>query len=390
MQKSKILFWGDAVVETGFARVLHSIAKFLPEQYDISWIGVNYFGDPHKYKERIYPASVAGDIYGIRRFNDIATKENPDIIFIVNDAWIQAHLLDEIKKFYTNKKLPKIISYVPVDAEDHDSDWYKNFDVVSTVVAYTEFGKKEIIKAAPQLESRLMVVAHGVDTSVFHKLPGTKEALKKSFYPDNPSFYEDSFIVFNGNRNQPRKRIDITMLAFKMFAEGKPENVKLYLHMGVTDSHVDVIKLAKRLKIDNKLILTSPKTGVQNVSIDRLNQIYNVTDVGLNTGLGEGFSLTNIEHAATGAPQVVADHSALRELYSDCGLLVPAEMQFVLDNIMTTGYLVKPEDVADRLESLYHDGTLYNSLSKLGYDKFTSPEYSWKQIAKQWVKIFEA
>ena len=58
---------------------------------------------------------------------------------------------------------------------------------------------------------------------------------KKALLPDTPDF-QDSFIVFNGNRNQPRKRIDITMKGFARFANGKPNNVKLYLHMGVEDA----------------------------------------------------------------------------------------------------------------------------------------------------------
>lgn len=40
----------------------------------------------------------------------------------------------------------------------------------------------------------------------------------------------DSFLVLNANRNQKRKRIDITLKAFAALARDKPENVKLLLH----------------------------------------------------------------------------------------------------------------------------------------------------------------
>jgi len=392
-EKVKILFWGDAVIETGFARVLHSIARHLPSYYDISWIGVNYFGDPHKYPYRIYPAvsgaSIRNDVYGINRFESIAAVEKPDVIFIVNDAWVQNSLLDAIKKFYKNGKLPRIVSYVPIDAEDHDPDWYTNFDIVEKVVAYTEFGKREIIKASSKLEDKLSIIPHGVDSDTFYQLPGTKDEIKHQLYPDRPDFYNDSFITLCANRNQPRKRIDISMKAFKLFSDNKPENVKLYLHMGIVDSHINIEKMSRRLGIDKRLIVTNMQSGVQHVPIEKLNVIYNATDVGLNTSVGEGFSLTNIEHAVTGAPQVVAGHSALRELYSDCGLVVPTSTDYVLDNIMTTGYLVTPEDVAERLEALYMDRGLYSSLSLKGQQKFTSDEYKWENIAKQWIKLFE-
>ena len=43
-----------------------------------------------------------------------------------------------------------------------------------------------------------------------------------------------------------------------------------------------------------------------------LNRLYNACAIGLNTSAGEGFGLVSFEHAATGAPQVVPDHDALR------------------------------------------------------------------------------
>jgi len=390
-KRIKVLFWGDGVIETGFARVLHSIAKYLPqEKFNISWLAVNYFGDPHPYHNlRIYPASLKGDIYGLKRIPDLINIEKPDVIFILNDAWVQHPMLDAIKQAYGNNPLPKIVSYIPVDAKDHDPDWYANFDIVTHPVAYTEFGKIEIIKARPDLENKIKVINHGVDLSVFHPLKDSKEQVKKTIFPNRPDFYQDSFIVLNANRNQPRKRIDITMEAFKLFAEGKPLNVKLYLHMGVQDSHINISKMASRLGLADRLIITSLRNGVQTVTTERLNLIYNATDVGINTGLGEGWGLVNMEHAVTGAPQVVADSSALQELYYDCGLTIPTTMSYTLDNIMTTGMLVKPEDTAEKLQILYEDKELYKTLSKRGAAKFSSPEYSWREIAKQWATLFE-
>ncbi len=386
-KKVKILFWADQVTPTGFSRVAHSIIEHLPEYYDVCAIGVNYMGDPHPYKHRIYPASAGGDIYGLQRFEGIYQHEKPDMIFMVNDAWVLNPILNVIRKT-CGDKLPKIFCYVPVDAKDHDPDWYKNFDIVHKIIAYTQFGKNEILKAAPELEPKISVLPHGVDTSRFHRMPLTKRQVKAKLYPNQEDFL-DSFVVLNAGRNQPRKKMDITMEAFKLFAEGKPNNVKLYMHTGMTDAHINVPRLAKRLGIDTRLIMTNSGTGVQAVPISHLNFIYNATDVGINTSSGEGFSLPSIEHSVTGAPQVVPNHSAMTELYYDCGLLVPANTKLVLDNIMTTGYICKPEDVAEKLEALYTDKDLYTSLSQNSIEKFSALEYSWKDITRRWVQLFE-
>lgn len=385
--KVKILFWADQVVPTGFARVAHSIIENLPENFDVCAIGINYYGDPHEYKHRIYPAPLGGDIYGIRRLDNILAAEKPDIIYLINDAWVLNPMLDAIKKFYADKTLPKIFTYIPVDAKDHDPEWYNHFDIVTKVVAYTEFGKDVILTACPPIAEKICVIPHGIDNKSFYKIEGPKQDIKRLLYPNRDDFLH-SFVVLNANRNQPRKRIDLTMEAFKLFAENKPENVKLYLHMGMTDSHIHLQKMARRLGIEERLILTSAKGGVQTVPTSQLNLIYNATDVGVNTCVGEGFGLINIEHTVTGAPQVVPDHSSTKELYFDCGMLVPARTKFTLDNIMTTGYLVDPKDVAARLELLYFNKDLYQRLSEASIKKFTSSTYSWKAITSLWTNLF--
>lgn len=393
MDKIKLGIWGDAVVPTGFSRVLHSITKYLPEEdYDIFWIGVNYTGDPHPYKSiKIYPAGSksANDPYGFTRVKDILKLEKPDMMFLLNDAWILNQCLDLIKNAYKEEEseLPKIVTYIPVDALDHNPAWYKNFDIVSRVVAYTNFGKAVIKKADPTLN--ISIIQHGVDNNTFFKLDESKNDLKRKMFNRTDDFYDDSFVVLNANRNQPRKRIDLTMQGFTLFAKDKPANVKLYLHMGIEDMHMNIISLAVRYGIDSRLLISNHNKGVQTVNDTVLNAIYNSCDVGINTCIGEGWGLPNCEHASIGAPQVVAGHSALKELYSDCGLLIPVSQTHVLDKIMTTGYIVNPVDVADKLNELYENKDLYNKLSQASIDKFSDPKYSWKVISGLWDNLFK-
>jgi len=389
-RKINLLVIGDAVTPTGFSRVLHSITGNLPDDYNISWIGVNYFGDPHEYSKcKIYPATMflQSDPYGLGRLKAITDIEKPDIIFILNDIWIIEAYLKKIKEVYKDKSVPKIVLYFPVDAREHDPDWYKETDIASAAVTYTEFAKDVVQKAKPELN--VEIVQHGIDKNLFYKIDKPKNQLKKEFYPDKADFYDDSFIVLNANRNQPRKRLDLTLTGFKLFAENKPENVKIYMHTGISDSHIHVDKFAKRLGIQKRLIVTTRNRGVQSVSVETLNKIYNVTDVGVNTSLGEGWGLTAMEHAVTYAPQIVPDNSASKELFEDCGLLIKNATNFVQKDIMTVGTLVDPVDLAYNLQSLYDSQALFTSVALRCYNKFNSEEYSWKFIARKWDEIFK-
>jgi D-inositol-3-phosphate glycosyltransferase len=396
MEKIKILWVGDAVVPTGFARVNHSILKHLPkDKYDVYFLGVNYWGDPHNYPYKIYPAGTgkSGDFYGFYRIPQFA-KEKFDLIFFLNDTWIIAEYLKAIKDTW-KEGIPKIVTYFPVDSRFLNPKWFDNFDIVSKIVAYTSFGKSEVISALLEKDKdtdwteKVKVIPHGNDPDVFYKLEGTKKEIKSNLFPKSEDVWE-SFIVLNANRNSPRKRIDISAEAFGLFAEDKPENVKYYHHAGVIDVGYDIIRLSRRYGFESRLILTNMHNGVQAISEPELNLIYNGTDLGLNTTMGEGWGLTNTEHASVGVPQVVPDHSACGELFYDCGWLVPTVVDFTFHQTMTTGEIVRAEDVAEKLEEAYSNKELYKELSEAGYNKFNSEKYSWKTIANQWDQLFES
>lgn len=377
----KILFIGDGVVPTGFARVVHNIIKYLPKKTEVHHLAINYSGDPHKYSHNIYPAALGGDVYGLGRLEQMQELE-PDLIFILNDIWMIDMYLKRIKK--TWKKIPPIVVYFPVDAEDFDKEWFSAFDIVTHTVVYTKFGKRVTKLAVPLLDP-ITIIPHGTDSSVFYKLD--KQESKHKLFADNKKLVEDSFIILNANRNQPRKRIDIAIKGFSIFAEGK-DDAYYYHHAGLKDAGWNITRLATRYGIDKKLITTGNTFREQRVPEEVLNIIYNCADVGVNTGMGEGWGLTATEHAACGVPQIVPDHSACKELFEDCGLLIPVSYDFVYEETLTTAKVVTPEDFADQLEILYNDKELRKVLANSCYEKFTDEKYSWETVSKTFRDIF--
>lgn len=381
----KILWIGDGVAKTGFSCVNHNIIKNLigDNEYEVHHLAVNYRGDPHDNAWKIYPAAVGGDLWGFNRIREFA-EINFDGIFILNDIWVIARYLALIKDNF--KKVPPIIVYYPVDSESLDKDWFRPFDLVSRAVVYTNFAYKQ---SKEVYAGDIDVIPHGVDNNIFFKIDKPKSEIKASLYPNREDFL-DSFIVLNANRNQPRKRIDLTVEGFSLFAKDKPENVKIYLHMGLKDVGWDIIKLTEKFGVHSRLIVTGRNPIIQQVPEEKLNIIYNATDVGINTSIGEGWALVNHEHASTGAPQVVADHSSLRELYKDCGLLIPTSSHQTNAETLTKSYVVKPEDVAVRLEEIYVDRELYKDLSDKTIKKFSDENFTWKYIVDNyWKKIFK-
>jgi D-inositol-3-phosphate glycosyltransferase len=382
----KVLFIGDGVVPTGFSTVLHNIISNLPkEEFDVHHLAINYYGDPHDKYWKIYPAMLGGDIWGFGRLNQYVDQKF-DGIFILNDVWVIDNYLKKIKEVFKNKDIPPIVVYFPVDSKYLDAEWFNNFDIVSKTVVYTKFGYKEVKTCKENLEP--LIISHGVNSNEFYKLDSPKRELKAKIYPNREDFL-DSFVVLNANRNQPRKRIDLTLQAFKLFSDDKPSNVKLYCHMGSKDMGWNIFKLAFRYGIEKRLIVTNTLPNLQVVTTEKLNLIYNASDVGMNTAAGEGWSLTNMEHAVTGAPQVVPNHSALTELYHDIGLLIPIDTWVESPDTLTISGIIKPEAAAERLQLLYENRDLFNKLSQKSIEKFTQPEYNWKVIVEEkWLPLF--
>jgi len=382
---AKILYCGDAFVETGFGRVASQLLPRLAEKHDVHVLAVNYWGDYNEEarKYKVYPAGIHGnDPFGGHRIASIVKQIKPDLIWSTNDLWINIGLWNHIKDLRDELDF-KFYSYCPIDSYGifpetmpPTNDW-DGFGV------YTEFGAEEVKKAGYQGE--VDIIPHGVDTSQFFPLDKL-ECRKKLGVP------EDVFIVFNGNRNQPRKRIDLTIKAFIRFAKDKP-NARLWMNMGQKDMGWDLIPLFKRVARDEgydatgKLILTSPNFDVNNcLTIEQLNQVYAASDVGINTCIGEGWGLVNFEHAAAMRAQVVPDHTSLREIF-DGVRRIDIESWEVDRNYGLDRGVPSVDDAASLLQRYYEDRELMDYDAEWCYNRVTAPEFDWDNIGNKMMKI---
>lgn len=395
--RPRILVVGDAAVPTGFARVIEGIFQPLVTKYEIYQLGTNYLGDPHSYDWKVFPAEIGGDRWGTRRVLPLIERIQPELIFILNDIWVQSAYMKELSRA---KTCPPIILYCPVDGGPIDPEAIAPLAGASRFVVYTEFGRQQVEAAAqkqkelnssfafPQVE----IIPHGVETKTFYPLEAKAEAsgrlhARRLLFPDATDLKE-RFIVLNANRNQPRKRIDTTIRGFALFAQGKPASVKLFLHMGVEDVGWNVILLARRYGVEDRVLMSSLAKTIQGVSTAQLNRIYNACDVGINTSSAEGWGLPSFEHAATRAAQIVPRHSACAELWDGAAAMLEPAFKVINERVLTDAWLVTPESVAEALEKLYRDRELLSEMSERAFRIASRAEYQWGNISAQWDALF--
>ena len=388
MAKPKLLWCGDIVAMTGFARVTENVLSRLQEQYEIVVLSHNWWGDPTplQSKYKMYPSSNRFQTapFGEDRIREVVEKEKPDIVFTINDMWIINEQYKRIKDLH-DQKLFKFVGYAPMDSygwtgclDETANDW-------DGVISYTEFGAHEFIRGG--IRKPITIIPHGITANQFY--PMDKAEARKRL-----SLKDDIFIVFNGNRNQFRKRIDITVEGFAKFAKDKPDT-QLYLHMGLKDQGWDVMPLFARamqregIDPNGRIILTAQTQGPPNVEVEFLNTIYNSVDVGVNTCKGEGWGLVSHEHAACRVAQVVPNHTSCKEIFEGYGRLIRCDHVDVDTNYAREMPCPSSDHLAAILTALYEDREKLAATAELCYLRATDERFSWDTIAHQFGEVFQ-
>jgi glycosyltransferase involved in cell wall biosynthesis len=380
---AKILYLGDCNVQTGFGRVAENLLPALADEHEIHVLAVNHWGDPHDMPFKLYPAMVGGtDPFGSHRVPEMLARVQPDIVFAVNDIWILKNLWARAKP-YKEQFGFKWYGYFPVDSYGFFPDVFEGCEEWDGMGTYTQFGLEEVRKAGCSVPCD--VIPHGIDRSTF--FPMDKKLARQEL-----GVADDLFIVFNGNRNQPRKRIDLTIRAFIEFALDKPD-ARLWLNMGVKDQGWDIIPLFKRMardygyNADGKLILTSKDFDTTRcLPVDRLNVVYNACDVGINTCIGEGWGLVNFEHAAAGIAQVVPDHTSMKEIFDGIPRINNESWEVDKNYGLDRG-IPSASHLAELLTHYYNNREDLEDAGDWCYEMTCSPAYEWGNIGKQMSEI---
>jgi D-inositol-3-phosphate glycosyltransferase len=378
---AKILYCGDVGVETGFGRVAQYLIPALAREHEVHALAVNHHGDPSEMQEhcRMYPATAYGsDPFGGHRIAELVQTIRPDLIYVVNDIWVAINLSNAVQEL--KEKLGfKFVVYTPIDSYGLFRELLEPIEQWDKLITYTNFGKEEIEKIG--YDRPISVIGHGTDFSKF--FPMDKQACRKEL-----GVPEDVFVVFNGNRNQPRKRIDLTIKGFVKFAKNKPD-ARLWLNMGKKDMGWDLVPLMKRVARDEgydptgKLILSSPHFSTHNcLPVEQLNKVYNAVDIGVNTCLGEGWGLVNTEHAATGVAQVVPDHTSLSEIFDGVRRISIESWETDRNYGLERGQ-PSPDDFADILDYYYCNRAELQLAGEWCHQRIHETPFTWPYVQKQ-------
>lgn len=406
--KVRILCLFDYKCTTGFSTVstniIRGLKKHFQDRLHLSIVASGYSGKDYEADQGRTSVFAAkrndpkGDLYGRTFFLQMLKAYKYDLVFMIQDANVVLPMMPVItslraEKIKSKDVVFKTILYYPVDSRPIKGS-LSALEEINYPVAYTEYAKKETLAQVPEIEDRLSVILHGVDTNVFNPLDAEyKKEFRQAYFGDNAG----KTIIGNINRNQPRKDIPGTMLAFKHYLDHKNNNAFLYLHLDPHDQMGwNIPMLAEQIGLEWGVNYRYPLEEEMNHAQDAhyLNCIYNSLDRYLTTTTGEGFGLTILEAMACKVPVLAPDHTSISELAGGGTFMANnawLNMDFQLnashqDSIVR--YQSNHESVASLLSVI--DAYPASAIEKVECAYQFAQSLQWELINKQWVELFES
>jgi|694.fasta_scaffold75444_2 glycosyltransferase involved in cell wall biosynthesis len=403
-KKVKVLIVSTHINQAnGYSKVSMNIINQLAK-YD--WINVVHFGTQKIQNGEIgrkYPSNVKvidGTAiekekrlgFAFVELPSVIMAEKPDVVFIYNDIAVISGYIEEIRKAIQNRFF-KIWAYIDMV---YNSQPQPMIDIINRdverIFCFSK-GWKEQLKEQG-ITRPVDIITHAVDPTFTRTIP--RDLARQSL-----GLPKDMFLFTSLNKNIPRKRLDILVMAFvKLIVRFPMKPIFLLIVADKGDKggyHLFDI-YARELKLQNastdafgnRLLITSSNTCYKDEDINLLN---NCGDVGISCAEGEGFGLCTFEQMALGIPQIVPNILGHQEYCNEnnCTMVQPKVRYYIPQAYSTTtgeAQLVDAEDVSKAMERYVFDDDLRKLHGKLGKEKVA--EYTWEKSTATLVKRLKA
>jgi glycosyltransferase involved in cell wall biosynthesis len=353
---------------TGYSKVSYGIMRQLAK---VPWLEVVHFGfqkfPQQQFAEgyRPYPQGITvidaaaaekpfEQGFGFKQLPDTIRKEKPDVVMIYNDMSVVGKFLMEIEK----SGIPRTFKTWVYCDQVYTTQLQGYLDMLNMkaerIFAFTPFWRQCLRDQG--ITRPVDVLLHGFEADVYKPLP--RNEIRKTM-----KIPEDAFVFLNVNRNQPRKRYDLLIMAFVELVVKYPTK-PLFL-MCICDKGekggwwlFEIYQRELKLRGVNpeqfggRLMVSSQDMVFKDEDI---NVFYNVANVGVNSAEGEGWGLCNFEQMGVGVPQVVPNVGGFKEFCrEDNSVLVEAKNRFYLPMVYSPVggevFAVDPHDLCMGME----------------------------------------
>ncbi len=386
---------------TGYSKVSHGL---LHELAKLPWLSVTHYGF-QKFQEmgsefRAYPPNVEvidaaatekpnmQQGFGFAALPEVIRRKKPNVVMIYNDLAVVGQFVEMIRKsgiprdfqiWVYADQVYTMQNQMFIDMLNRDTD---------RIFAFTPYWKKCLKDQG--VTRPIDIILHGFDKRKCFSMP--RDLARKQL-----QLPTDMFLFLNLNRNQPRKRYDILIMAFVELIvkyPTKPIFLLCICDKGEKGGWWLFELFARELKLrgvpvepfGSRLIVSA-----QNMSFrdEDINMFYNAADVGISTADGEGWGLCQFEQMGVGVPQVVPDIGGYKEFCTaDNSMIVPAKVRYYQPSVHCPvggeAHACDPHDVCIAMEEYVLNSDKREAHGKAAKEKVLS--YTWDRAAEPLIR----
>ena len=373
--------------------VIRELAK-LPRMQIFIFGFQNYHDIPAHETARKLPANV--EVYDAYKNEDPKAKgfgeslivnyvleKKPDMVIVYNDLIVLATFMERLKAI--QPRTFKIVPYIDIVYRNERTALIKHInDICDGGIMFTKYWEK-VIKSQG-FDKPTHIMEHGFNNTVY--FPVDKPVARAYF-----NIPDEDFVIVNLNRNQPRKRWDVCLMAFvKFISMHEDPAIKLIVGTALTGGW-DLVEIfvheCRKYGLDPEvakkhlIILQTP----QQLTDREVNIMYNAADVGINTCDGEGFGLCNFEQAGVGIPQVVPAIGGFLDFFNENNaILVEPKWSLYVessrDAVGGEAQMCEVDDFVAGLEQYYSDPELRKTHGANARKNITT-NYKWSTMASK-------
>jgi len=273
--------------------------------------------------------------------------------------------------------------------------WYDYIKSAFRIICYSRYGYNEMLKFAPP--SKVSLILHGIDTSIFKPLGTDKRELRKKIEA-HPKIPEDCFLFTSVGANfGPRKQLPLLLDTFKEFSE-RHDDAHLYLHTNPTVGKIgegyDLLSKIDELGLGEKVHVPEINPVLVGKSDEEMVEIYNASDLYITNSIGEGWGIPVMEALACGVPSVAPRNSSHIELLEGIGWLadnipIEAYRDYFIHTPYNSFYPVPDQrSMLEKMEEAYNAVKQFPE-SYRERCRERALEYDWKMIAPKWVQLVQ-
>ena len=317
--------------------------------------------------------------------------EQPDALFLFTDPrffiWVW-EMEDEI-----HDVCPIVYNHV------WDEDPYPDFNSVlyeaTDLINCISWKTYNMIQ--PHFPEKTNYVPHALIKDIYHPLSRLEIIDYKKHVLGQQ--YTDYFVAFWSNRNARRKRPNDVLVSWKLFLDKLEQvhhhrNAIIIMHTDPLDSEgPNLYKTIEMLNITDNVFISKDK-----LEFDKLNVLYNVSDVIVNISHAEGFGLSTLESLYCGTPIIAVKTGGQTEQVCNIetgeqyGIALEADVKTMVGS-QSVPFIwevyVSNEKIANAFFDIYEWGPEKRErVGKAGME-YVHKEFNLERLVSSWDKTLE-